>query len=112
MTINRRLFLGSLVAAPAIVKAENIMKIWVPKQKIRIVSPQEAAQWKAASKLLSSANMADLDDLDDRMSAYAEYCFEEARAGLTFNKSIQPSQQFLQALNKAGIKTVKARALR
>lgn len=34
MTMNRRQFLGGLVglmAAPAIVKAENLMKIWVPK---------------------------------------------------------------------------------
>lgn len=29
-TLNRRGFLGALLAAPAIVKAENIMRIWVP----------------------------------------------------------------------------------
>lgn len=35
--IQRRLFLGGLFLAPAIVHSENLMKIWVPKKEVAIV---------------------------------------------------------------------------
>lgn len=42
MNISRRQFLQGMIAAaaaPAIVKAENIMKIWVPRQRVH--TPEE-----------------------------------------------------------------------
>lgn len=46
MSISRRGFLGSILAAasaPAIIKAENAMKLWVPSQEIVRLNPEGIA---------------------------------------------------------------------
>lgn len=39
--MNRRSFLGGLLAAPAIVRAESLMKIWVPPKEVLVVKDQQ-----------------------------------------------------------------------
>lgn len=50
MTITRRGFLKSILAlgaAPAIVKAESLMKIWTPPQDIYVPAPESFQLWNA-----------------------------------------------------------------
>lgn len=46
--MSRRGFLGGLLAAPAIVRAESLMKIWVPPKEVLV--PQDPRRYLAKNR--------------------------------------------------------------
>jgi len=49
--MNRRGFLGGLLAAPAIVRAESLMKIWVPPKEVLV--PQDPRRYLAKNRMFA-----------------------------------------------------------